>query len=514
MSKANEYDKQQWSVETVLPDASTVAAIGLHHDLASALADLVDNSIDSKASHIRIRFLQRGTTILGLQVIDNGLGMNASELKKAMTFGARREYGSSELGHFGLGLKVASLSQASSFEVYSRQEWGQAVGRRMDHSVSQNYSVGVSDETSANERLDELPGMDLAHGTLVEWIELRDIIHTSEVSELTEWRSAKLKTIREHLGITFHRYLSESNVKIDLDTYDVGRKKALPATIVDPIDPFSDSMKYKEYPQDFEIDLPDGTSCSFEAHVFPAGTATASFNLYGEQGESRQGIFLYRRDRLLSAGQAWAGLRIPKKDLGLGRIRFELDSTNEHFITINPEKITPAYSADFLKAMAGAHTSGTFPKTLDSYFSDLQQLQRESKKPKRKEIRLVEPSLGINPDVVSQMDRLQDFADFEPIEIRFVTLPPSELFRANRASRRIDVSTKFVRKIYGSKQRLSNRDGQLLKTFLYFLLEEDFKVEQRWTSLREDKHRILNEVLLAAISEDFDSLSFDKDENQ
>lgn len=503
MPTGYELDERQWSTETVLPDPSTIAAIGMHHNLTSALADLADNSIDAMASHIRIRFVQSGTTILGLQIIDNGRGLTADGIKQAMTFGARRDYGSEDLGHFGLGLKAASLSQANSFEIYSRQKWGPAVGRRMDQTVSQDFSVGVMEPGAANERLDGVAGMELPSGTLVEWRGLKDVIHTSDQGELTEWRSAKLRSIREHLGVTFHRHLRRGTVEIDIDTFDIERNRALPPMQVDPIDPFEGSLQQDGYPRNFVVDLPDGASCTIEAHLFPPRLNLPAFNLYGEAGEARQGIYLYRRGRLLSGGQNWAGLRLPKKELGLGRIRIDLDAANEHYIALNPEKVTPVYSADFTKAMAHAHTPGPSPSPLDSYFSDLQRAHKDSKKTKRQEIRLVEPAVGLNPTVLSRLADLQDFADSDPIDLRFVTLPSTELFRADRTARRIDVNVELVRRIYGSEGRLSNRDGQLLKVFLYFLLESDFKVEQRWNVVREDRHRILNDVLMAAFAEDF-----------
>jgi hypothetical protein len=509
-----ELDEHQWSTETVLPDPSAIAAIGMHHNLTSALADIVDNSIDAKASQVRIRFVQRGTAILGIQIIDNGRGLTAEDIKRAMTFGARRDYGSEELGHFGLGLKAASLSQATSFEVYSRQKWGPAVGRRMDQTVSRDFSVGVMAEGAANERLDRVAGVDLTSGTIVEWRGLKDVIHTTEQSDLTEWRSAKLRAIREHLGVTFHRHLHQGDIQIEIDTFDVDRDRALPPTRVDPIDPFEDSLEQDGYPRNFVVDLPDGASCTIEAHVFPPRLNSPAFDLGGEPGEARQGVYLYRRGRLLSGGQDWAGLRLPKKELGLGRIKIDLDAANEHYITLNPEKVTPVYSADFTTAMARAHTLGPSPSFLDSYFAHLQRVHKDAKKSKRQEIRLVEPALGLNPSVVSRLGGLQDFSDFDPIDLRFVTLPSTELFRADRSARRVDVNVELVRKIYGSEGRLSNRDGQLLKTFLYFLLESDFKVEQRWNPLREDRHRILNEVLMAAFDEDFGQKNYDENGNR
>lgn len=43
--------------KVVPPDPSITSAIGRHHTLATAVADLVDNSIDFGATHVLVRFL-------------------------------------------------------------------------------------------------------------------------------------------------------------------------------------------------------------------------------------------------------------------------------------------------------------------------------------------------------------------------------------------------------------------------------------------------------------------------
>ena len=55
-------------------DESLAGAIGLHHTIATALADLIDNSLDAAASHVLMRFVQDGTRIVSMMVIDNGSG--------------------------------------------------------------------------------------------------------------------------------------------------------------------------------------------------------------------------------------------------------------------------------------------------------------------------------------------------------------------------------------------------------------------------------------------------------
>src|SRR5688500_3710961 len=90
------------------------------YDLSSAVADLVDNSLDAGARTVDIDLVYDGAESW-LRVVDDGLGMSGKELVEAMRFGSHREYGTNDLGHFGLGLKTASLSQARRLVVASRR---------------------------------------------------------------------------------------------------------------------------------------------------------------------------------------------------------------------------------------------------------------------------------------------------------------------------------------------------------------------------------------------------------
>src|SRR6266404_9927266 len=94
------------------PEARSMQTIGRNHAFETAIADLVDNSVDAGAAHTLIRFVRNADQLIGLLVIDDGRGMTEKQLDVAMTVGGRRKYGPSELGRFGLGLKAASFSQA------------------------------------------------------------------------------------------------------------------------------------------------------------------------------------------------------------------------------------------------------------------------------------------------------------------------------------------------------------------------------------------------------------------
>src|SRR4051794_2885785 len=80
------------------PDRRALDALGRNHSLETALADLVDNSIDAGASRVLIRFVRDGARLVGLYVVDNGHGITPDDIDDAMTVGGRRSYTGSDLG--------------------------------------------------------------------------------------------------------------------------------------------------------------------------------------------------------------------------------------------------------------------------------------------------------------------------------------------------------------------------------------------------------------------------------
>jgi hypothetical protein len=90
------------------------------YSAATALADLVDNSIAAKAGTVRISFAKSPSPFVA--IVDDGTGMDETALVAAMRFGSkdprdRRE--KTDLGRFGLGLKTAALSQCKRLTVAS-----------------------------------------------------------------------------------------------------------------------------------------------------------------------------------------------------------------------------------------------------------------------------------------------------------------------------------------------------------------------------------------------------------
>lgn len=86
------------------------------YEFATAVADLIDNSVEAKANTVWIDVVWDGESSY-VTIADNGEGMSPQQLREAMRFGSERDYESEDLGKFGLGLKTASLSQCLKFTV-------------------------------------------------------------------------------------------------------------------------------------------------------------------------------------------------------------------------------------------------------------------------------------------------------------------------------------------------------------------------------------------------------------
>lgn len=92
---------------------------------AHAIAELVDNSIQARASetHIHLEAQDDDPNDIWVYVYDNGLGMDRKVLSLAPQFGGSSRFGDrSGLGRFGMGLPNSSVSQCRRFEVYSQKK--------------------------------------------------------------------------------------------------------------------------------------------------------------------------------------------------------------------------------------------------------------------------------------------------------------------------------------------------------------------------------------------------------
>ena len=103
-------DKDVVGLESAVPNPKkTIGNLrGSAYDLNHAVADLIDNSIESDSTNIRVTVALDGSYI---SISDDGHGMDEKTHQESMKLASEtREYSSDDLGKFGTGMKAASLS--------------------------------------------------------------------------------------------------------------------------------------------------------------------------------------------------------------------------------------------------------------------------------------------------------------------------------------------------------------------------------------------------------------------
>lgn len=107
-----------------------------YRDIAAALAELVDNSVQAEATRILIAVDEPQSAARSrftVSVLDNGSGMPPDTLRAALRFGGTNRFGSRDgIGRFGMGLPNSSVSQARRLDVYSWQHGGGAYHTYLD----------------------------------------------------------------------------------------------------------------------------------------------------------------------------------------------------------------------------------------------------------------------------------------------------------------------------------------------------------------------------------------------
>jgi len=151
-----------------------VALRSIGYSFEVAVADIVDNAIDAEAKHILIRFVIRRDTPLDVVIYDDGHGMTEATLREAMRFGSDVSEQIDRLGKFGLGLKLASLSQARELRVYSLKSDRLSGRGWLEEGITRGFTSSIFDEEESKRGLQQV-GLDKnlrKQGTAVLWSRL------------------------------------------------------------------------------------------------------------------------------------------------------------------------------------------------------------------------------------------------------------------------------------------------------------------------------------------------------
>jgi len=324
---------------------------------ATALADLMDNSVQAKASKITLKIIREAkkadsarNNVKEYIIIDNGLGMSQNSILKSLELGASdAHYPGDSLSKFGLGLKSASFSQGEILDVISRD----------DKSVPFiKYQVSLPLIRKENKYLVDNPQLDnddieLAEtylkestGTIVRIREVRKINHPPI--------KRTVDALQEKVGVIYYYFMKNNKLEIEIDD-----------KLIDSVDPLfieeanvngeldeqdwdGKTVRWIQYPIEIVLDAENQVKATLEVTnlVHPP---TFKLNGGGESARiaardkykisgANHGFYVYRNNRLISWGERFDGMISSDQDYYAFRGRIILDSTADEVVNIDVKK--------------------------------------------------------------------------------------------------------------------------------------------------------------------------------
>ncbi len=339
------------------------------YEFPSAVADLVDNSIDAGASEVRIT---TGSDWRGsfLRLADNGSGMSELGLEEAMRYGTRRSYLSNDLGYFGLGLKTASLSQCRRLTVATRSTLkGRVRIRRWDLDHVSDMDAWLLERPRAldcrPELVEPLRG---STGTVILWEKLDRVLGNRRPAGDAAQRKLYVvaEDLRLHLAMIFHRFLSG-------DTRRRRFRILLNDTPISAWDPFARAEPLTQTLPVQRLPIEHGGH-RFDVIAKPFILPTQHHFSTPEAHESaggpnrwnrQQGLYIYRRDRLIQSG-GWNRLRTLDEHTKLARIALDIPAKADDAFRTNVAKMSVGLPDD-LRPQLRVLIAGVLSRAQETY---------------------------------------------------------------------------------------------------------------------------------------------------
>lgn len=476
------------------PDAGLVNSLGANHTLESAIADLVDNSIDAGASRVSIRLLTRDDRLTQVEVLDNGKGMDAAAANAAMTIGHQREYVDGDLGHFGMGLKAASFGHSDVLTVWSSHYGATPVGRRIRRAdFSKDFTCEVlSADVAAERAVDRKIVLGSLVGTSIVWTDVRNAYRGRHPDEARSWLATRNEALRSHLGVTFHRLLTAKRLQIDVLIDELGEALAGQGIPVMPIDPFGYAISgHPDYPKDLVAKASE-TKVKLTCHVWPAKSDVTGFRIGTKTGEQFQGFYIYRNDRLLQIG-GWSDTATPTSARQLARVVLEGTGAIGPFLTMNPEKSGLKFEPVFHDAINKAEASdGT---TFLAFLQDAESIYTDANKRKRQRKPVIRPDKGVAPAVRKRIGSELPFIDGDAVNIKWKRMPAGEFLHVDHPDKTLWLNGRY-RGLFAPDGGSLN-DAPVVKALVFLLTHHVFE-GQHLGSREKDEIALWNSILGAA----------------
>jgi hypothetical protein len=336
----------------------------LGYDLNSAVADILDNSISrGRAKNILIDFNKDKRGKYHLFIIDDGTGMNSNILEEAMRIGsANDDYSKGDLSKYGMGMKTASMSQASMITVLSKMNgchqtaftWDLNYVDKTDKweifRLNSDDIKTIKNNLIDNESYDIRKLFDGKSWTIVLWNNLVNFqknfdSYSSSITAINYYNRV-LDNLETYLRLVFHRFLSREGTSKKTNIF-------LNAKKLKALDPF---CRNEEHTTELELSERNGnyiidkrlSPIIIKRYILPTNPKKpgnhqfSSIEAWEEASgtmswNESQGYYVYRNNRLISWG-GWYRTKALDEHDKLARASIDLTDEHDELFTIDVKK--------------------------------------------------------------------------------------------------------------------------------------------------------------------------------
>lgn len=314
------------------------------YDFNTALADIVDNSVDAGATKIDVYIKMDGDGEKLVMVSDNGCGMDKETLMDGMTYGSTRgDDDPKRLGKFGLGLKTASTAFCRKLSVITRHTSDVELLKAtwdLDHVVKVGEWELLLEKVADFEKEYLNKTASNSSGTLVIWDNIDRLLKEYK-SPGGKYEQKALKKIiddfQEHASMIYQRYLDPKDDRAR--TIEIN----LNGNSIDPWSPFFESELETEIVADetISVEIDNGKETKFQIRAFVLPRRENFSNEEAAKAakinNDNQGIYIYRENRLIHPAD-WLGMYTKEPHFSLLRVEFSFSHELDEAFQVDIKK--------------------------------------------------------------------------------------------------------------------------------------------------------------------------------
>jgi len=300
-----------------------------YKNTATAVAELIDNSIQAGGSKIELLIMEKieyamanpKARINEIAVLDNGHGMDSEVLIAAMQFGnGTRLNDRSGMGRFGMGLPASSISQARRVDVWSWKKPGDVLHTYLDIDDLGEGLVPTPAKSEVPDRWKKASQGIGKSGTLIVWSKLDRCV----------WKTAEalIRNSEFVIGRMYRKFIFDGKVAIRMcafsdtapasKTIDQFAQANDPGYLLTPSStpaPYDVSPLFNQWGENYEVPYTvefDGAKhivnvryslVKPEARKVAEGSVAAGAKEFGKHAKRNVGVSLVRAGRELILDQ-------------------------------------------------------------------------------------------------------------------------------------------------------------------------------------------------------------------